>query len=113
VADPELVRRVRRIQAIRKELAALYAETHPSPTRGTIGLWLTSVGLCVAGLLLTPPVGAIALALASGSVLLAMIDTARQIQTAARTREQRKHAERLEQELLDHLAFIQNFGRLR
>ena len=45
-------------------------------------------------------------------VLMGMIETARHVQSAARTQEQRKQAQRLEQELLDHLAFIRKFGKL-
>jgi cytochrome c-type biogenesis protein CcmH/NrfF len=112
VADPELSRRIRRIEAIRIELIELHHEIHPRATLSTIGLWCASVTLCIAGLVLTPPTGGISLVLSVGGVLLLMIDTARQIQSAARSSEQRQHAERLEEELRDHLAFIQRFGKL-
>ena len=89
----------------------LYHETQPPATRSTIGLWFASVGLCIAGLVLTPPTGGISLVLTGAGVVLVMIDTARQIQGAARTSEQRRRAQWLEQELLDHLAFIQRFRK--
>jgi hypothetical protein len=42
-----------------------------------------------------------------------LIDMARQIQIAARTREQHTRARQLEQELVDHAEFIRRFGTLR
>jgi hypothetical protein len=44
----------------------------------------------------------------SSSVVF-LVDMARQVQTAARTREQYLRAQLLEQELLDHLEFIRRF----
>ena len=110
MASPELERRIARIRHIQRELQELYRETHPGVTAGTVGIWLASGGLALAGVALAVPTGGVSLLLSVAGVVVFLIDMARQVQATARTREHRRRAHDLEQELLDHLEFIRRFG---
>jgi hypothetical protein len=113
VVDSELEQRIRRIVAIRRELQALYSQTQPGLTAAGVGIWIVSGGLTVAGLALAVPSGGSSLLLSAAGMVVFLIDMARQIQIAARTREQHTRARQLEQELVDHAEFIRRFGTLR
>jgi hypothetical protein len=110
VDQAELDRRVRRILAIRQELAALYKQTHPGVSVASIGIWIVSGGLGLAGVALAYPTGGSSLLLSVLGMVIFMIDLARQVQSAADSEELRRHAAQLEQELRDHLEFIRRFG---
>ena len=107
----ELETRIRRIHAISDELRQLSRQTQPAMSLSGIGLWVVSGGLTVAGLALAVPSGGLSLLLSAAGMVLFLIDMARQIQGAARTRELRQRAQQLEQELRDHLEFIRRFKK--
>jgi hypothetical protein len=53
----ELDRRTKRILTISEELATLYNQTQPALSIGSIGIWIVSGGLGVAGVALAAPTG--------------------------------------------------------
>jgi hypothetical protein len=107
----ELDRRTKRIVAISEELATLYSQTQPAVSIGSIGIWIVSGGLGVAGVALAAPTGGSSLLLSVLGMLVFLIDMARQVQATAHSEELRRYARQLEQELRDHAEFLRRFGR--
>lgn len=109
VPEPERRARIRRIRDIQRELQDLRRQTQPPVTARSIGIWIVSGGLAATGVALSAPSGGWSLLVSVAGMVMFMVDMARQVQAAARTREQYRRAQQLEQELLDHLEFIRRF----
>ena len=108
---PELDRRIKRIVAISQELATLHKQTHPAFSIGSIGIWIVSGGLGVAGMAMSVLTGGASLLLSVLGVLVFLIDMARQVQATAHSEELRRYARQLEQELRDHAEFVRRFAK--
>lgn len=107
----ELDRRIKRVVAISNELAALHKQTQPPVSIGSVGIWIVSGGLGIAGLAMAAGTGGLSLWLSVVGMIVFLIDMARQVQATAHSDELRRYASQLEQELRDHLEFIRRFGR--
>lgn len=106
----ERAKRLQRIREIRAELQELHRLTQPTMTARAWVLYAVSGGLTVIGVVLSIPTGGTSLALSIAGGFIAMIQTGTQIQSAAESIEAERRAAILEQELQDHVDFLERFG---